>query len=67
MTDLEYLAESLYQPNAFVLPGFEQEMPSVRDPGIALDDLEVLMIIAYLQSLGGTPTVTPDTDVTQYR
>ena len=67
MTDVEYLAESLYQPKAFVLPGFEQEMPSVRDPGIALDDLEVLMVIAYLQSLGGAPTVKPDTEVTQYR
>lgn len=67
MTDVEYLAQSLYHPDAFVVPGFEPEMPPVSDPAVALDDLEVLMVIAYLQSLGGTPTVTSGTDVSQYR
>ena len=67
MTDVEYLAESLYRPNAFVVPGFEPEMPTVEDPAVALDELETLMVIAYLQSLGGTPTVNPETDLSEYR
>jgi len=28
-----------------------------------LSDLDILMVIAYLQSLGGTTTVTPETEL----
>lgn len=61
MSDVEYLAQSLYQPSAFVVPTFPQSMPPVNQPPIGLSDLEIRMVVAYLQSLGGTPTVKPDT------
>ena len=56
--DVAYLAESMYDPNAYVVPGFVAGMPLVARPPIALTDDEILTVIAYLQSLGGTPTVT---------
>jgi len=62
-TGLEYLAQSLYEPNAFLVPGFAAGMPQINKPPIGLTDGEILMVIAYLQSLGGTPTVTPETEL----
>jgi hypothetical protein len=58
MSDVEYLAQSLYEPTAFVVPGFPPAMPPVHEPPIALTDQEILCVMATLQSLGGTPTVT---------
>jgi cytochrome c oxidase subunit II len=58
MTDIEYLAESLYDPNGFILEGFNPGMPEVSKPPIDLTDDEIKAVIAYLQSLGGTPTIT---------
>ncbi len=58
MSDVEYLAQSLYEPTAFVVPGFPPAMPPVNQPPIGLTDQEILCVIAALQSLGGTPTVT---------
>jgi len=58
LSDVEYLAQSLYEPTAFVVPGFPPAMPPVNVPPIALNDLEILCVIAALQTLGGTPTVT---------
>ena len=63
MTDVAYLAESLYEPNAFIVEGFQGGMPVINKPPIGLNDQEILAVIAYLQSLGGTPTVTMQTDV----
>jgi len=57
-SDVDYLAESLYEPTAFVVPGFPPAMPPVNQPPIGLTDQEILCVIAALQSLGGTPTVT---------
>ena len=34
-------------------------MTPADEPPISLDDDEILMVVAYLQSLGGTATVTP--------
>lgn len=62
-SDVEYLAESLYEPNAFIVEGFVGGMPAVSRPPINLTDPEILAVIAYLQSLGGTPTVTPATEL----
>lgn len=62
-TDVEYLAESLYEPNVFVVEGFLPGMPGVDVPPIDLTDQQILAVIAYLQSLGGTPTVTLDTEL----
>src|SRR6186713_76585 len=58
LSDVDYLAQSLYEPNAFIVPGFNPGMPTISQPPIGLTDQEILCVIAYLQSLGGTPTVT---------
>ncbi len=58
LSDVEYLAQSLYEPFAFVVPGFPPAMPPVNQPPIGLTDQEILCVIAALQGLGGTPTVT---------
>ena len=58
LSDVEYLAQSLYEPTAFVVPGFPPAMPPVNQPPIGLTDQEILCVIAALQTLGGTPTVT---------
>lgn len=62
-SDIEYLAESLYDPNAYVVEGYNPAMPKVAEPPIDLTDQEVKAVIAYLQSLGGTPTITMDTQL----
>ena len=51
----------MYEPNAFIVPGFNPGMPVINKPPIGLTDQEILCVIAYLQSLGGTPTVTLQT------
>ena len=61
MSDVEYFAQSMYDPNVFVVPGFNPGMPVINRPPIGLTDQEILCVIAYLQSLGGTPTVTLQT------
>jgi hypothetical protein len=58
MNDVDYLAQSLYDPFAFIVPGFPPAMPPVNVPPIGLTDQEILCVIAALQGLGGTPTVT---------
>lgn len=62
-SDVEYLAESLYEPDVFVVEGFLPGMPPVHQPPIDLSDDEILAVIAYLQSLGGEPTVTLETEL----
>lgn len=61
LSDVEYLAQSMYEPAAFVVPGFPPAMPPVNQPPIGLTDKEILCVIAALQTLGGTPTVTLQT------
>jgi mono/diheme cytochrome c family protein len=61
LSDVEYLAQSLYEPDVFIVPGFNPGMPPINRPPIGLSDQEILSVIAYLQSLGGTPTVTLQT------
>ena len=61
MDDVQYLAESLYEPNAFIVEGFNPGMVAASGPPVNLSDMEILTVIAYLQSLGGTPTVTMQT------
>jgi mono/diheme cytochrome c family protein len=61
MSELDYLAESMYDPGAFIVPGFNPGMPPANKAPIGLSDAEILCVIAYLQSLGGTPTVTLQT------
>ena len=61
MSDIEYLAQSLYEPEALIVEGFNPGMPVINKPPIGLTDQEILCVIAYLQTLGGTPTVTLQT------
>jgi mono/diheme cytochrome c family protein len=61
MSDVDYLAESLYEPNAYIVDGFNPGMISASKPPVSLSDAEILAVIAYLQSLGGKPTVTMNT------
>jgi hypothetical protein len=57
-SDVDYFAQTLYEPDAFIVPGFNPGMPTINKPPIGLTDQEILCVMAFLQSLGGTPTVT---------
>src|SRR6476620_8789779 len=61
LSDVEYFAQSMYEPTAYVVEGFPPAMPPINQPPIGLTDQEILCVIAYLQSLGGTPAVTLQT------
>jgi mono/diheme cytochrome c family protein len=50
-----YLYESMTNPSAFVVPGFENIMPDMRRQ---LADDQIWATVAYLQSQGGEVTVT---------
>ena len=61
LSDIEYFAQSIYEPGTFIVPGFNPGMPVINKPPIGLNDQEILCVIAYLQTLGGTPIVTLQT------
>ena len=61
LSDIEYFAQTLYEPDSYIVEGFNPGMPTINRPPIGLTDQEILTVIAYLQSLGGTPTVTLQT------
>ncbi len=51
----QYLVESVYNPNAFIVAGYpKNQMTPVNKAPIALSHDEILAVIAYLNSLGGT-------------
>lgn len=60
-SDLDYLAESLYEPEKYIVKPYAPGMTPVNKPPVALNDQEILTVIAYLQSLGGKPSVTMST------
>lgn len=60
-TAVEYLAESLYEPDIFIVDGFSPGMPAINKPPIGLTDQEIIAVIAYLQTLGGEVTVDMST------
>ena len=66
LSDVEYFAQSLYAPDTFIVPGFNPGMPVINKPPIGLTDQEILCVIAYLQTLGGTATVTLQTSHAYY-
>ncbi len=55
-----YLIESLENPGAFVVPGYPNIMPKVTGPPANLTRDEILAVVAYLESLGGTVTIKPE-------
>jgi hypothetical protein len=66
LNDVEYFAQSLYAPDTFIVPGFNPGMPPINRAPIGLTDQEILCVIAYLQTLGGTATVTLQTSHAYY-
>lgn len=52
-----YLAQSLYEPGAFLVEGFANIMPPSMSAPANLGYEEAVAVIAYLQSLGKTPMV----------
>jgi hypothetical protein len=61
MDALTYMANSIYYPESFIVEGFAGGMPTINEAPIGLTEDEMISVIAYLQSLGGTPTVTLET------
>ena len=58
LDQVHYFAQSLCEPNAFVVPGFTPGMPTINKPPVGLSDEELHAVIAWLQSQGGEPTIT---------
>jgi mono/diheme cytochrome c family protein len=58
LDQLHYFAQSLCDPNAFVVPGFTPGMPTINKPPVGLSDEELHAVIAWLESQGGEPTIT---------
>ena len=67
VSEIDYLARSLYEPDSFIVAGFNPGMPVINRPPIGLTDQEILCVIAFLQTLGGTPTVTLQTSHAYYK
>ena len=66
LSEIDYLAQSLYEPDVYIVPGFNPGMPPINKPPVGLTDQEILCVLAYLQTLGGTPTVTLQTSHRYY-
>jgi mono/diheme cytochrome c family protein len=58
MSAKQYIIESLINPSAFVVEGYPPIMPAVDKPPISLNRSELWALTAFLESLGGTVTVT---------
>ena len=50
MNEVQYLADTLYNPNDFIVPGFSNAMPSFQG---RLSDQQVQALIDYLLKSGG--------------
>jgi hypothetical protein len=61
MEGLEYLAQSLYEPDIFIVDGFNPGMPPISNPHIGLSNDVILCVIAWLQSWGGEADVSLET------
>jgi mono/diheme cytochrome c family protein len=57
MSCKEYLHASLVRPNEYVVPGYEPIMP---DMSRQLSPAQIWAVVAFLESLGGEVTVTPE-------
>jgi cytochrome c2 len=60
----EYIVESLHNPAVYVVEGFQPSMPAL---GRQLNDLEMVAVVSFLQSLGGEVTVDGKTTFAKYR
>jgi cytochrome c2 len=60
----EYIVESMHNPAIYVVEGYQPSMPPL---GRQLNDLEMVAIVSFLQSLGGEVTVDGHTRFEKYR
>lgn len=60
----EYLVESLHEPVVYVVEGYQPSMPPL---GRQLNDLELVAVVAFLQSQGGEATVNGQTRFAKWR
>ena len=58
LDQLHYFAQTLCEPNAFIVAGFNPGMPTVNKAPVELNDEELHAVIAWLESQGGEPTIT---------
>ena len=54
---LEYLVESIVNPAAFVVEGYDNIMPKVYDAPIMLGREQIQAVLTYLQTLGGESNI----------
>ena len=54
---LEYLVESIVDPSAFVVEGYDNIMPKVYDAPIMLGREQIQAVLTYLQTLGGESNI----------
>ena len=54
---LEYLVESIINPAAFVVEGYDNIMPKVYDAPIMLNREQIQAVLTYLQTLGGESNI----------
>lgn len=63
-TGPEYIVESLHNPAVYVVDGYQPSMPAL---GRQLNDLEMVAVVSFLQSLGGEVTVDGKATFAKYR
>ena len=69
MSAKTYFVESLYMPSEYLVKGYGNIMPEAWKPPIALTPLEIETVVAFLQSQGDEPDVspvTPPVDITAF-
>ena len=60
LSSVEYLVESIYNPNAYVVSGFPKGlMKPIDKPPIALSDDEITSVVLYLAEASGVPVDDP--------
>src|SRR5881409_646817 len=60
----EYIVESVMDPTAYVVEGYQPSMPPV---GRQLNDLELVAVVSFLQSQGGEVTVNGQSRCSKWR
>src|SRR5215467_11419 len=60
----EYIVESVMEPTAYVVEGYQPVMPPV---GRQLNDLEIVAVVSFLQSQGGEVTVNGQSRFPKWR
>ena len=61
-TVMDYLVESIVDPQAYIVEGFGKIMPKVFEPPILLSREKILAVLTYLQTLGGDEILEEDVD-----